>query len=109
LRREEKAVAFVKDFVASGKPVAAICHAPWTLVEADAVRGRTLTAWPSRRDRAQPAAAAPQQRDHTGLVAVRCGAQLRTSWCQPLACGQRRAEPYEPPGGRLVEFGDGFS
>lgn len=47
LRRDEKAVAFVKDFVGSGKPVAAICHAPWTLVEADVVRGRTLTSWPS--------------------------------------------------------------
>jgi protease I len=47
LRRDEKAVAFVKEFVASGKPVAAICHAPWTLVEADVVRGRTLTSWPS--------------------------------------------------------------
>jgi protease I len=47
LRGDEKAVAFVKEFVASGKPVAAICHAPWTLVEADVVRGRTLTSWPS--------------------------------------------------------------
>lgn len=47
LRRDEKAVAFVKEFVASGKPVAAICHAPWTLIEADAVRARTLTSWPS--------------------------------------------------------------
>ena len=47
LRRDEKAVAFVKEFVGSGKPVAAICHAPWTLVEADVVRGRTLTSWPS--------------------------------------------------------------
>jgi protease I len=47
LRRDAKAVAFVKDFVASGKPVAAICHAPWTLIEADVVRGRTLTSWPS--------------------------------------------------------------
>ncbi|MET7280563.1 type 1 glutamine amidotransferase domain-containing protein [Kribbella sp. NPDC005582] len=47
LRTDEKAVAFVKDFVASGKPVAAICHAPWTLIEADVVRGRTLTSWPS--------------------------------------------------------------
>jgi protease I len=47
LRRDANAVAFVKDFVASGKPVAAICHAPWTLIEADAVRGRTLTSWPS--------------------------------------------------------------
>ncbi len=47
LRTDEAAVAFVRDFVASGKPVAAICHAPWTLVEADVVRGRTMTSWPS--------------------------------------------------------------
>jgi protease I len=47
LRTDEKAVAFVREFVESGKPVAVICHGPWTLVEADAVRGRTLTSWPS--------------------------------------------------------------
>ena len=47
LRTDEKAVAFVRDFVASGKPVAAICHAPWTLIEADVLAGRTLTSWPS--------------------------------------------------------------
>ncbi|GAB2568636.1 type 1 glutamine amidotransferase domain-containing protein [Kribbella endophytica] len=47
LRTDATAVAFVKDFMTSGKPVAAICHAPWTLVEADAVRGRRLTSWPS--------------------------------------------------------------
>lgn len=47
LRTDADAVAFVRDFVAAGKPVAAICHAPWTLVEADVVRGRTLTSWPS--------------------------------------------------------------
>jgi protease I len=44
---DKDAVAFVQAFVAAGKPVAAICHAPWTLVEADVVRGRTLTSWPS--------------------------------------------------------------
>ncbi|MFF8726410.1 type 1 glutamine amidotransferase domain-containing protein [Streptomyces sp. NPDC015171] len=49
LRTDEKAVAFVKDFFAEGRPVAAICHAPWTLVEADVVRGRVLTSWPSLR------------------------------------------------------------
>jgi protease I len=38
---------FIRDFVASGKPVAAICHAPWTLVEAGVLEGRTLTSWPS--------------------------------------------------------------
>ncbi|HEX6918458.1 MAG TPA: type 1 glutamine amidotransferase domain-containing protein [Phycicoccus sp.] len=47
LRTDEDAVAFVRTFLESGKPVAAICHAPWTLVEADVVRGRTLTSWPS--------------------------------------------------------------
>jgi len=47
LRMDSDAVAFVQAFVAAGKPIAAICHAPWTLVEADAVRGRTLTSWPS--------------------------------------------------------------
>ena len=47
LRVDEDAVGFVRDFFAAGKPVAAICHAPWTLVEADVVRDRTLTSWPS--------------------------------------------------------------
>jgi protease I len=49
LRMDTKAVAFVKGFFDAGKPVAAICHGPWTLVEADVVRGRTLTSWPSIR------------------------------------------------------------
>jgi protease I len=47
LRMDRDAVGFVRSFVESGKPVAAICHAPWTLVEADVLRGRTLTSWPS--------------------------------------------------------------
>jgi protease I len=47
LRTEEAAVAFIKGFVGSGKTVAAICHAAWTLVEADVVRGRRVTSWPS--------------------------------------------------------------
>ncbi|GAB2978575.1 type 1 glutamine amidotransferase domain-containing protein [Nocardioides montaniterrae] len=47
LRADDDAVAFTAAFLASGKPVAAICHAPWTLVEADAVKGRRLTSWPS--------------------------------------------------------------
>jgi protease I len=49
LRTDSDAVAFVREFVESGKPVAAICHAPWTLVEADVVRGKRLTSWPSLR------------------------------------------------------------
>lgn len=47
LRMLPEAVAFVKHFTDAGKPVAAICHGPWTLIEADAVRGRSLTSWPS--------------------------------------------------------------
>lgn len=47
LRVDEKAVAFVRDFFEQQKPVAAICHGPWTLIEADVVRGRVLTSWPS--------------------------------------------------------------
>jgi protease I len=49
LRLDKAAVAFVRAFVASGKPVAAICHAPWVLAEADVVRGRRVTSWPSLR------------------------------------------------------------
>ncbi|GAB3012578.1 type 1 glutamine amidotransferase domain-containing protein [Streptomyces pseudoechinosporeus] len=49
LRMDGQAVSFVRDFFEQGRPVAAICHAPWTLVEADVVRGRTLTSWPSLR------------------------------------------------------------
>ncbi|MGW2261623.1 type 1 glutamine amidotransferase domain-containing protein [Streptomyces sp. NPDC001780] len=49
LRTDPAAVSFVKGFFDAGKPVAAICHAPWTLIEADVVRGRTLTSWPSLR------------------------------------------------------------
>lgn len=47
LRTEAEAVEFIRGFFESGKPVGVICHGPWTLVEADVVRGRTLTSWPS--------------------------------------------------------------
>ena len=49
LRADDSAVSFVRDFVISGKPVAAICHGPWTLVEAGVANGRTLTSYPSIR------------------------------------------------------------
>jgi protease I len=49
LRTEPRAVAFVRHFVRAGKPIAAICHGPWTLIEADGVRGHTMTSWPSLR------------------------------------------------------------
>ncbi|AKQ46687.1 glutamine amidotransferase [Rufibacter radiotolerans] len=49
LRANEQAVAFVRAFSDSGKPIAAICHGPWTLIEAGAVKGRQMTSWPSLR------------------------------------------------------------
>ncbi|MEO8910262.1 MAG: type 1 glutamine amidotransferase domain-containing protein [Gemmatimonadaceae bacterium] len=47
LRTNKDAVKFVREFMEADKPVAAICHGPWLLVEADALRGRTITSWPS--------------------------------------------------------------
>ncbi len=47
LRVDKQAVAFIKSFATSNKPVAAICHGAWTLIEADAVRGKKMTSWPS--------------------------------------------------------------
>jgi protease I len=49
LRTDDRAVAFVRDFVGSGKPVGVICHGPWTLIEAGVAKGRTLTSFPSIR------------------------------------------------------------
>jgi protease I len=49
LRSDESAVAFVRDFVESGRPVAVICHGPWTLIDAGVVEGRTVTSYPSLR------------------------------------------------------------
>lgn len=47
LRLEEKAIDFIRDFVRSEKPIAAICHGPWTLIDAGGVEGRKVTSWPS--------------------------------------------------------------
>jgi protease I len=47
LRTNDRAVSFTRSFFESGKPVGAICHGPWTLVEADVLKGRTITSWPS--------------------------------------------------------------
>jgi protease I len=47
LRLEPKAIEFIRHFVGSGKPIAAICHGPWTLIDAGGVRGRRMTSWPS--------------------------------------------------------------
>jgi protease I len=55
LRVDANAVDFVREFIDSGKPVASVCHGPWMLVEADRVRGRTITSWPSLRTDVQNA------------------------------------------------------
>lgn len=47
LRTSDQVVQFIKSFFEAGKPVAAICHGPWTLIEAKVVEGRTVTSWPS--------------------------------------------------------------
>ena len=49
LRGDENAVSFVRSFAEQAKPIGAICHGPWTLVEADVLKGRTLTSWPTLR------------------------------------------------------------
>ncbi len=49
LRTNSSAIALIREFASAGKPVAAICHGPWLLVEADLARGRTVTSWPSIR------------------------------------------------------------
>jgi protease I len=49
LRTDAAAVAFVRSAFGAGRPAAVICHAPWTLVESDLLRGRRLTSWPSRQ------------------------------------------------------------
>lgn len=49
LRMDDQAVGLVKEFAQAGKPIAAICHAPWLLAEADLIRGKTVTGWPSIR------------------------------------------------------------
>jgi protease I len=74
LRTDPEAVRFVREFFTSGKPVAAICHGPWTLIEAGVVDGRTLTSWPSlRTDLANAGATWVDEQVHVddGLVTSR--------------------------------------
>ncbi len=47
LRLSNEAISFIKEFVDAGKPIAAICHGPWTLINAGGVKGKTMTSWPS--------------------------------------------------------------
>ncbi len=79
LRMEPKAVDFVRHFFETGKPVAAICHGPWLLVEAGVVAGRTVTSWPSLRTDIQNAGGDWVDRDvvtDEGLVTSRKPADI---------------------------------
>jgi protease I len=79
LRQDRKAVEFVKSFFQAGKPVAAICHGPWLLVEAEVVGGRTVTSWPSLKTDLQNAGADWVDREVTtdqGLVTSRKPADI---------------------------------
>ncbi|MFD6397283.1 type 1 glutamine amidotransferase domain-containing protein [Nocardia sp. NPDC060249] len=79
LRQDPAAVAFVKEFAATGKPIGVICHGPWTLVEADVVRGRTLTSYPSVRTDIRNAGGTVVDREvvtDNGLVSSRNPADL---------------------------------
>ena len=77
LRLVPEAVAFVKAFAAAGKPIAAICHGPWTLVEAGVVAGKTLTSWPSLRTDIRNAGG--NWRDEQGVLSPEQGFDLVTS------------------------------
>jgi protease I len=77
LRMDDAAVGFLRRWTQSGRPVAAICHGPWTLVEADAVRGKTLTSWPSLQTDVRNAGG--QWRDEPVLICPEGGYSLVTS------------------------------
>jgi protease I len=86
LRTDPNAVRFVRAFFDAGKPVGAICHGPWLLVEADVARGRTVTSWPSlRTDLANAGAAWVDEEVHvdSGLVTSRKPADL-PAFCAKL-------------------------
>jgi protease I len=77
LRTDDAAVDFLRQWTRAGRPVAAICHGPWTLVEADAVRGKTLTSWPSLQTDIRNAGG--QWRDEQVLTCPEGGYTLVTS------------------------------
>jgi protease I len=77
LRTDEPAVRFLQQWTSSGNPVAAICHGPWTLVEADAVKGKTLTSWPSLQTDIRNAGG--QWRDEQVVRSSEAGYSLVTS------------------------------
>jgi protease I len=92
LRLNAKVVAFVREFFESKKPVMAICHAAWTLIETDVVRGRTVTSWPSLKTDLKNAGAAWIDQEvvvDNGLVTSRSPADLPAS-CRKIVEEFRR-------------------
>jgi protease I len=86
IRADSDAVSFVRRFFEQGKPVAVICHGSWVLAEADVLRGRTLTSWPSLRTDLRNAGATWVDRDvvtDQGLVSSRMPADLK-AFCAKL-------------------------
>lgn len=86
LRTDEKAVDFVRNFAQAGKPIAAICHGPWTLVEADVVRGKHMTSWPSLKTDLKNAGAIWEDKEvitDKGLVTSRKPADL-PAFCRKM-------------------------
>lgn len=101
LRMDPQAVRFAKHFVEQGKPVAAICHGPWVLVEADVVRGRHLTSWPSLRTDIVNAGGEWSDRDvvnDEGLVTSRKPADI-PAFCAKMI--EEFAEGVHEPGANL--------
>ena len=110
LRTHPEAVRFVRAFFDAGKPVAAICHAPWTLVEADVVRGRRLTSWPSLQTDIRNAGGDWVDEEvvvDEGLVTSRkpddipaFNAKMVEEFCEGPHEGQKPAERFERGGAR---------
>src|SRR2546423_4488721 len=110
LRINKDAMQFVRDFFAAGKPVGAICHGPWSLVETGVVAGRTVTSWPSLQTHIRNARGTRGDEEvHTeqGLVTSRKPPDL-PAFCRPIVEGfpegthpapgpQARAGPPRPP------------
>jgi protease I len=86
LRTDAKAVEFVRDMAQAGKPIAAICHGPWTLVEADVVGGKHMTSWPSLKTDLKNAGALWEDKEvvtDNGLVTSRKPADL-PAFCRKM-------------------------
>ena len=103
MRAEPAAIGLVRDFLTAGKPVAAICHGPWLLAEAEAIDGRTVTSWPSIRTDLRHAGATVVDRDvvvDDNLITSRKPEDIPAFTRALLGkLGVVRVAPYDPPQG----------